>query len=170
MLSNGTIRIEFRSGSSISVGDDMPYIFLELSISASELNIKRNNRSSLANFDKPLAEKYMKSVVIYVYSLASGPSGLTTPMHAFVISFTLLQPQSCIQRLNSWCRVSSINSTPFSPSCYDEVSQLIQITFVLVRSTLTARPQNTGLPTQQYSAPKAIALNISVPVLIPPST
>lgn len=50
------------------------------------------------------------------YSLDKGPSLLTMPRQSFVISLTLVHPVSCMHLLNSFSSVSTINSTPFSPS------------------------------------------------------
>lgn len=54
------------------------------------------------------------------YNRANGPSLLTTPNEAGEISAMLLQPVSCMQRLNSVCRMSSTLPAPASPSYYRE--------------------------------------------------
>ena len=107
------------------------------------------------------------------HSRFSTPSALNLAKEAFVISFTVLHPVSCIHRRNSLCMVSSMSLTPASPSYYNATSaRPYQKTIKESRGSvaLTARPQIAGLPTQQHSAPSASALKISVPDLNPPST
>jgi len=65
--------------------------------------------------------------------------------------------ECCEHRLNALIAVVLL--------CYQYAQHAVR--YMLKR---TASPQNTGLPTQQYSAPSASALKMSVPDLMPPST
>ena len=67
-----------------------------------------------------------------------------------VICSTLVQPAKAIVNLNSSVKISNIFLTPSAPIAF--------------------KAHIAGLPTNTQSAPSAIALNTSEPLLIPPST
>ena len=67
----------------------------------------------------------IRRVAYRSHSRFSTPSALNLAIEAFVISFTVLHPVSCMHRRNSLCMVSSMRLTPASPSYYHATSATI---------------------------------------------
>ena len=62
------------------------------------------------------AESVIRRVARRSHSRFSTPPALNLAKEAFVMSFTVLHPVSCMHRRNSLCIVSSMSLTPASPS------------------------------------------------------
>ena len=99
--------------------------------------------------------------------------------HLFPLAITFSRgrrhtyPARPMVSLNSCIKIFNASSTPACPlyfegrkKCQSTSNKLAQISF----GKLTARPQIGIRPTKTWHAPKAIALKMSEPRLIPPST